>query len=399
MNIRVSKAWVVTVNMGYGHQRAALPLLSVAEGGTIVTANDYEGIPDSDRKRWKKMESDYYLISRIKEHGGFIGEWLFRIFDRFQAIYDLNDSRDERKPTLQLRQIYRYTRSGFGRHLMQKLAEKPIPILTTFFTVAHMADAWKYPGAVYVVTTDSDVSRAWVSSDPSENNFVYCASTERVAKHLKKYGVPEERIILTGFPLPETLTDSAEADYRARVERLKTNRPLTVVFAVGGAGAQANIGAELIKDIAPSLRSGELRVVLVTGKSEVLSKEFENLRASLGLLEVSMRIMRAHHGLDFFREFNHALREADVVMTKPSELSFYAALGLPIVMTPPVGAQEIRNREWLLSLGSGLDYPRRGDLTDWIREKRADGTFEKAARAGYETMERKGTQHILNLFI
>lgn len=385
--------------MGYGHQRAALPLLSVAEGGKIITANDYEEIPEADRRRWKNMEAGYYAVSRIKEHGGFIGEQLFKIFDRFQAIHDLNDSRDERKPTLQLRQIYRYARGGFGKHLIEKLSKDPLPLITTFFTVAHMADAWNYPGNVYVVTTDSDISRAWVSLDPLKNNFRYCASTERAAAHLKKYGVPVERISVTGFPLPLTLTDNVEADYHERIKRFDTDAPLTIIFAVGGAGAQGGIGAELIKNTEKMLRDEKLRLVLVSGKNEALAKNFEELRASLGLSEEAVRIMRAHHVLDFFEDFNTTLRSADLLLTKPSELSFYAALGLPIVMTTPVGAQEIRNRKWLLSLGSGIDYPKDFEFRDWITEKCKDGTFKKMASSGFEKMERNGTKNILNLFI
>lgn len=35
---KISKAWVVTVDMGYGHQRAAYPLKKFAYGG-IINAN------------------------------------------------------------------------------------------------------------------------------------------------------------------------------------------------------------------------------------------------------------------------------------------------------------------------------------------------------------------------
>ena len=383
--------------MGYGHQRAAAPLLSVAEGGTIITANDYEGIPEADRKRWKSMEAGYYAISRIKEHGGFIGERLFRIFDRFQAIHNLDYRCDERRPTLQLRQVYRYVHGGFGRHLIKKLSANPIPLIATFFTVAHMADVWKYPGDVYVITTDSDISRAWVSFDPLKNNFRYCASTERVVEHLKKYGVPAERILLIGFPLPRILTENIDVDYQSRLTRLQSGAPITAMFAVGGAGAQAGIGAELLKDTVGMLRSGELRLIIVTGKNEALAKNFEELCASLGLSNREVTIMRAHKGLDFLSEFNDALRNTDLLWTKPSELSFYASLGLPIVMTPSVGAQEIRNREWLLSLGSGIDYPARHDFKEWILSERKKRTFEKMAQAGFEKMERNGTEHILKL--
>lgn len=54
-------AYVVTVDMGYGHQRAVYPLKDIAicpPGCTcgkshIMTANNYAGIPGSDRRRWE----------------------------------------------------------------------------------------------------------------------------------------------------------------------------------------------------------------------------------------------------------------------------------------------------------------------------------------------------------
>ena len=42
----MEKAWVVAVNMGYGHQRAAHPLRDLAYKGQVICANDYDGIPD-----------------------------------------------------------------------------------------------------------------------------------------------------------------------------------------------------------------------------------------------------------------------------------------------------------------------------------------------------------------
>ena len=44
------KAWVVAVDMGYGHQRASYPLKRIAFGGKVINANKYDGIPEDDQE-------------------------------------------------------------------------------------------------------------------------------------------------------------------------------------------------------------------------------------------------------------------------------------------------------------------------------------------------------------
>ena len=37
-----------------------------------------------------------------------------------------------------------------------------------------------------------------------------------------------------------------------------------------------------------------------------------------------------------------------MLWTKPSEMTFYAALGIPLILAPPLGAHERYNRRWAL---------------------------------------------------
>ena len=53
------KAWVVAVDMGYGHQRTAYPLRQLAPCEQIINANSYQGIPESERKIWQKTNLEY----------------------------------------------------------------------------------------------------------------------------------------------------------------------------------------------------------------------------------------------------------------------------------------------------------------------------------------------------
>ena len=86
-NRRARKAWVVGVNMGYGHQRTAHVLRSLS-GGEVINANDYPGIPPRDRKIWQESRRFYEAISKFKRIP-MVGHAVFAAYDRlFQRIVD-----------------------------------------------------------------------------------------------------------------------------------------------------------------------------------------------------------------------------------------------------------------------------------------------------------------------
>ncbi len=93
----------------------------------------------------------------------------------------------------------------------------------------------------------------------------------------------------------------------------------------------------------------------------------------------------------------HTLRTTDTLWTKPSELSFYCGLGLPIVMAPPIGSQEVFNRMWLETVGAGTMQfdPRYADewLFDWVRS----GGLARFAWNGYIEAPTHGTYRIENI--
>ena len=191
------KAWVVDVNMGYGHSRAAFALRDLS-GGEVISANEYKGIPAHDRKIWKESRKLYEAISRMKPVP-VIGPFLFEALDRWQQIPSFYPRRDLSEPNMQVKSLYRLIAKGWGKHLIDTLAKDPVPLVTTFFATAFFADAFDYPGEIYCVTTDADISRAWCALDPKKSRIKYFASNGRVVERLKLYGVPAENIYLTGF--------------------------------------------------------------------------------------------------------------------------------------------------------------------------------------------------------
>jgi len=416
------KAWVISVNMGYGHQRTAYPLRSLAEG-KIINANDYQRIPKKDRKIWESIRKFYEFISRFKRTP-LIGDFLFSIYDNFQKIPQYYPKRDLSKPTLTLKQIFSSIKKGWGRDLIEKLKIN-LPIISTFFTPAFMAEFFEYPGEIFCVVCDADISRTWAPINPGTSKIKYFAPTERVVERLKLYGVKAENIFLTGYPLPlENIgTESLEIlkeDLRHRILNLdprkryfekykilieenlgelpeKSDHPLTIMFSVGGAGAQKEIGIKIIKSLAVEIWAGEVKVILVAGIREKVKEYFlKNIKEFYrGQAPVkSIEILFGENIEDYFKKFNQALRKTDILWTKPSELSFYAALGIPIIIAPPIGSQEEFNKRWLLKSGFGVSQENPRYTRQWLFDWRNRGYLAECAMEGFIEGEKLGTFNI-----
>ena len=97
---------------------------------------------------------------------------------------------------------------------------------------------------------------------------------------------------------------------------------------------------------------------------------------------------------DYFRKFNLALRKTDILWTKPSELSFFAALGLPIIIAPPVGSQEEFNRRWLQKSGFGIQQENPNYINEWLFDWLDKGYLAEAAMQGFVEGESLGTINI-----
>ena len=115
-----------------------------------------------------------------------------------------------------------------------------------------------------------------------------------------------------------------------------------------------------------------MRLNLVAGVRAEVEQYFRRTIGELGLqteLGRSIHLLLAPTKDEYFAKFNHLLHETDVLWTKPSELCFYPALGIPLIMSAPLGAHEERNLEVVLRLGAGQrqEDPRAAVewLTDW----------------------------------
>lgn len=420
------KAWVVAVDMGYGHQRAALPLKRIAYKGEIINANTYTGIPKEDSEIWKKSQGFYNFISRFK-NVPILGNYAFQLFDRFQAIPQFYPKRDLSGKNLQLMSTISLIKKGWGKHFVEMIKKKDIPLVTSFFVPAYMAEIHGFTQDIYLIVCDADISRAWAPIEPNISKIKYLAPNYRVVERLKRYGVNPDNIFLSGFPLPlknlgNEKLEILKEDFCKRVTNLdpthkhvkkyhesllkelgrKTmplckDTSLTLTFAVGGAGAQRELGITIVKSLKEKILNNEIKINLIAGIHNDVSTFFRRQLRSMGLgkeIGKKINIIFASNKEEYFEKFNSVLRTTDILWTKPSELSFYVALGIPIIMAEPIGSQENFNKKWLMITGAGVPQEDPRYANEWLFEWLDGGVLIDSAISGYFETAKYGTFNI-----
>jgi hypothetical protein len=172
------------------------------------------------------------------------------------------------------------------------------------------------------------------------------------------------------------------------------------MFAVGGAGAQAELVDEFLPSLRPLIEQGRLHLQLVAGTRPEVHQTFVDAIMKNGLEGLLGRDVSIIYGDDFkayYDVMNQALANTDVLWTKPSELSFYPALGIACMLSRPLGAHERYNRRWLREQGVGLKHRRLDHARGWFEEWLEDGTLAAAAWSGFLRLPKHGTERIAQL--
>ena len=423
------RAWVVAADMGLGHLRAAFPLRDVAAGG-VIAAGARNVTSDFEYALWNRIRRGYNILSRSRRIP-LVGPLLSAALNGLEKIERLYPLRDLSSPSPQVRLVRRLVlRHGLGDALLEHIQSKPLPLLTTFYVPALAADYRDYPGGIYCVICDADINRVWAPSRPRHSRIHYCAPCETAVRRLQMYGVPADRITLTGFPLPkenlgppDTL-DVLKRDMARRLANLdpegrcrKLHRthmrelfganvaaaptqPLRIAFCIGGAGAQVEIAKALLHALRTLLHSREVIFTISAGTRRNVAQELETAIRDLGLEALRDRVLFVVHHTDrnrYFEAFNQAMRTTDVLWTKPSELSFYAGLGIPLIVAPPIGPHEEGNRRWLHVRHAGLDQEDPAAAAEWLYDLLHTGTLAEAAWQAFLHCPKMGAFNIERL--
>jgi UDP-N-acetylglucosamine:LPS N-acetylglucosamine transferase len=419
--LKASSPTIVAVEMGYGHLRAAHTLAELF--GTEITRMDLPPIAGPiERGAWKTTRQFYNVLSRASEFP-MAGRVARSMLEKITEITPLPAS-GVKEPA----NLFTYLAEGLlctliGHKFRTAASKASQPILATY-PVAALAASRVSPSPVFCLTTDTDLNRAWAPANSEQTSIVYFASVKRVAKRLRSFGVPAHKIHVTGFPLPAKLVAQAQSALRQRLHRLdpesafykqapeaiidllkrsKTRsclQPISITIAIGGAGAQTQQVAKIIESLKRQVDSRRTKLTLVAGMRHEVAEMLQRMVQSMGLgrhLGKGIDILYASDLKDYFKRFEDCLLNTDLLWTKPSELVFYAALGLPLLLAPPVGGQEHANRDWLLSHEAAIDAGDPSALGKHIESLLASGDFCRIAWNAYSRLDRNGAERIAEI--
>jgi hypothetical protein len=419
---------VVAIDMGYGHLR---PAYAVAEAlGTDVLQVDQAPLArDEDQRLWAYVRQYYENLSRASQWPVF-GLPLRTLLAQVTGIRDLYSERDQSRPNVAAKVLDRVIKKGLGSTLVEYLDRRDATLVTTFFMPAIAADRLGYD-KIFCIVTDSDIHRVWAPMDPGNTRINYLVPSQRTRRRLRAYGVPESRIRVTGFPLPHRLVGGTELrdlkqNLGRRLVRLDPSGnfrkdlkhaishflgPLpdlagrdtvpVLTFAVGGAGAQVGLADRFLPGLRSLLDERRLELVLVAGIRTEVAEQLRECVRRAGLarqLEAggSIRIVYEADFPTYLDTFNDVLAQTDVLWTKPSEMTFFAGLGLPLVFSEPVGTHEQYNRRWAREEGAGLKQRDPRFAGEWLKDWLKDGTLAAAAWNGFTRMPSHGLYQILD---
>lgn len=419
--------WLVSADMGYGHQRAISPLKPLSRNGATINANKSSEASPKELRIWKEMQVTYEFMSRAGNLP-IIGDFITRLLNRLLYIPSYYPLKERSSATLQVRYLKSAIRKGLCEGIIKQINNPVLPLITSFYSPAIAAEMSGHKN-IYCIICDTDLNRVWASENATKTNILYFTPGSVSSQRLISYGVPERNILLTGFPLPLELLGNRSLDIlkknlhrrllnldpqltfenlynhsvKAFLEKDLLNtvsvnqcRFVTITYAIGGAGAQKEIGKQIMKSLSKEIAEGKVKLNLAAGTRKDLVDYFENAIRENKFNNEQVSIIWGETNESYFERFNQSLTTTDILWTKPSELSFYCALGIPVIMTPAIGPQEKCNRRWLREIGAGIKQQNPEYTNQWLFDLIKKGRLAEAAWNGFLKGRKFGTYNIID---
>lgn len=171
--------------------------------------------------------------------------------------------------------------------------------------------------------------------------------------------MPLSELACTGHYVDHELVSNIDADCEARRKRVLGGGPVRWLISVGGAGAQQELFAAIIKQLLPYVRTDQATLLInvgdhrsvweglekgVEGLQDMAHRHFDDFAGTAQLaqdaLDGDLAGVHAFCDNDIFAAVyssNLLMRCSDVLVTKPSEFSFYP---VPKLMIHRVGGHE-----------------------------------------------------------
>ncbi len=313
---------ILYASAGNGHRRAAQAVYEafISAGREDVTMID---ILDFTPMWFKWIYSQGYM--KMINRARWLWRYLFNLTNRPYRSFVIDFWHNL---------LNRMATRSLGRYLRQ--VDIDIVVTTHFMAndvVAHYRDKYSFGCKLVCVVTDYVVHRFWFSSKV-DKYFVGCSGAKR---QLMEMGVPEDRVTVSGIPVPASFLKTLPRELLLR--ELGLEDKFTILMLANA------VRDDLIVDAVKVLMM-DMQIIVGCGKNWRLQRKLEELAPLSSGLKVYGKI----------DHMDYAMSVADLIVTKPGGLVVSEAIvkRLPMVLIDPIPGQEEGNRDFVVESGMGL---------------------------------------------
>jgi len=353
---------VGNIRMGYGHYRISMAIASAAHAlGYEPYWLDLNSFPRSTATKIISGQNDLYSLgSRISQRSVLFNKFVWEPinYEGFRKLtYNAGDQKN----------------AELMAPLLKNLP-KDVPYVATH---AWPAQAAIHAGFTHVVNAIPDnwpmalhLSEGSIHTVQTPSAFLGYKMLRGMDKKRQLKPMPKGTVFDVGHYIDHEFVENIEADCAARMKRMETGAPRRYLLSIGGAGAQQVLFEDIIRHLLPQVQTGKATLLINVGDHEkvwqsivshipalkpLAETHFNNYEAAKAFIEQDedLRGVQVFCHKDIFAAVyvtNLLMRACDVLLTKPSELSFYP---VPKIMIHRVGGHEMWGAIRAAEVGDG----------------------------------------------
>lgn len=362
--IETEKSIIVgNIRMGYGHYRISMAIASCANAmGYKPLWLDLNSFPETTTSKIIRHLNDLYSLgSRLSQK--------YKLFNKF--YWEPLNSEGFRKITYNSKdQKMTELMSGLHRNI-----PKNIPYVATHVWPAQAAVHAEFERVVNVIPDNWQMglhlAEGSIHAIQGFSAYLGYRTLRGMAQNVLN-PIPSGQIFETGHFIDHELVENLEADTQKRQERLNNGKPLRILITVGGAGAQQDLALKFIDFLAPYVEAKKVAVFINIGDHKAIWQYFKEQNQGIEKksnlfindwgktksfakesIESNISGFNVFQNDDIFEAVyttNLLMRATDIMITKPSELSFYP---VPKLLIKRIGGHEAWGAIRSAELGDG----------------------------------------------
>ena len=365
---------VGNIRMGFGHYRISMAMASAAHAlGYTPYWMDLNGFPGTTCTQVISSQNDLYSMgSRLSQKSRIFNKVVWEPMN-YEGFRKLSYNASDQKNAELMAPVF-------------KNIPNDIPVIATHVWPAQAA---LHGNMKYVVNAIPD---NWPMALHLSEGALHTIQTHQAYQGYRILNgmqgtkvlrpMPADSLKYTGHYIDHELTANIENDCAARKARKAEGRPMRFLLTIGGAGAQKEIFAAIIKALIPSIKKekaalyvnvGDYRKVWEELKEEIpflkayskaregraayVKEHFDNWAETEAFareaLSGEVTGIHAFYHQDIFEAVyctNLLIRSCDVLVTKPSELAFYP---VPKLFIKRIGGHEMWGAIHSAEVGDG----------------------------------------------